>query len=226
MPIKQISAPAAEPVSLADAKNDMRVDADFTDHDSMIQSYLIAGRQHAETICRRAFVSQQWKMTGDRFPSPMAGRLTEYWLGQQWGLAGMGGISTFLPTGKTGYEIVIPISTLLSVESIKYTDPGGVLQTMNAADYKVDTMSEPARIVPAFGKNWPTTRQEISAVEVNFTVGYGAAAAVPEGIKAAIIMYAKAHYEAAFDDAKNNEYDRRMRAIDALLIPYRVHSFS
>lgn len=226
MPIQQISAPAAEPVSLADAKSDMRVDADFTDHDSLIQGYITAGRVHAETICRRAFVSQQWKMAGDRFPSPMAGRLTEYWLGQQWGLAGMGGVSTFLPTGKTGYEIIVPLSPLISVDSIKYIDPAGVQQTMSSGDYKVDTLSEPARIIPAFGKTWPTTRQEINAVEVTFTAGFGAASAVPAGIRAAIIMYVKAHYEATFDNVKNDEYQRRMKAVDLLLIPHRVYTFS
>ena len=231
MPIQLITPPAAEPISLADVKNDMRIDIDFTDHDLMIQAYISAGRAHAENITRRALVSQQWRMTGDRFPSPMAGRLTEYWLGQQWGLAGMGGISSFLPTDRTGYGILLPISPLISVDSIKYIDPAGVQQTLLSSTYKVDTVSEPARILPAFGKSWPTTRQEINSVEVTFTAGIAPTvstqdlALIPFGIKAAIIMYCKAHYEASFDEPTSREYERRMAAIDGLLNPYRVVTF-
>lgn len=222
MALKLITAPAEEPVLLADAKTEMRVDTDFTDHDMMIQGYIAAGRLHAETVCRRAFVTQSWCLTVDRFPSPMAGRLTEYWLGQSWGLAGMGGVSSFPLTDKTGYGFQLPFSPLQSVDAVQYIDPSGVQQTMARTDYAVDCDSEPARVLPAFGKCWPTTLQTINAVRLNFTVGYGASAAVPAGIKAAILMYCKAHYEASFNDAKTREYERRMAAVDALLIPYRV----
>ena len=225
MPLVLVTPPTAEPVSRTEAKEEMRIDADFTDHDALIDSYIEAGRRHAETVCRRAFVTQQWRLTADRFPSPMSGRLTEYWLGQSWGLAGMGGVSQFPPTDRTGYGFQLPFSPLATVDSIKYVDPTGTLQTMNAADYKVDADSEPPRILPGFGKAWPTTRQEINAVQVLFTVGYGDPTKVPANIKTAILMYCKAHYEATFDDAQSMEYERRMKAVDIILTPFRVMAF-
>lgn len=220
-----VVGPADEPVTLEEAKLDMRVDADFTDHDAIIMGYIEAGRVHAETICRRCFVQQTWRLTVDRFPSPMAGRLTEYWLGQSWGLAGMGGVSEFPLTDKTGYGFQLPVSPLLSVDSIKYTDPSGVVQTMPPSDYKVLPDSTPARIYPAYGKVWPTTRQEPGAVSIQFKSGYGDKAAVPKGVKSAILMYAKAHYESTFDDGASNEYERRMAAVKSMLSPYRVLGF-
>lgn len=225
MPLVLVTPPSEEPITLAEAKLDMRVDSDFTDHDSVIQGYIAAGRQYAETVCRRAFVSQSWRLTADRFPSPMSGRLTEYWLGQNWGLAGMGGVSQFPLTDRTGYGFQIPLSPLASVDSIQYVDMAGNLQTLAASDYKVDADSEPPRVLPGYGKAWPSTRQEINAVKLTFTVGYGDKTKVPDGIKAAIKMYCKAHYEATFDDGAQNEYERRMRAVDALLTPYRVQTF-
>lgn len=225
MGLRLTSPPAEEPVELADAKIDMRVDETFTEHDALIENLIAAGRQHAETFCRRAFVTQSWRITADRFPSPMAGRLTEYWLGQQWGLAGMGGVSQFPLTDRTGYGFMIPWTPLVTVDSIKYLDIGGNLQTLAATEYKVDADTEPARVLPAFGKAWPSTRQEINAVQVNFTAGYGDRENVPEMIKAAIIMFAKAHYEAAFDNAKSQEYERRMKAVNMMLTPFRVMTF-
>lgn len=225
MALVLVTPPPEEPVTLDEAKTDMRVDLDFTDLDALITAYIAAARQHAETICRRAFVTQSWRLTADRFPSPMSGRLTEYWLGQNWGLAGMGGVSHFPMTDRTGYGFQIPLSPLASVDSIQYIDPAGTLQTMSTSDYKVDTDSEPPRVLPGYGKAWPSTRQEINAVKLTFTVGYGNRSKVPDGIKAAIKMYCKAHYEAAFDDGSSGEYERRMRAVDALLIPFRVQTF-
>jgi hypothetical protein len=37
----------------------------------------------------------------------------------------------------------------------------------------VDAKSEPGRIVPAYGKVWPSTRYEPNAVQVRFVAGYG-----------------------------------------------------
>jgi len=221
MPAQLVTAPAAEPVTLEEAKLNLRVDID--DDDALIASLIVAARVDAETITRRALVTQQWKMVGDRFPSPMAGRLTEYWLGQQWGLAGMGGISSFLPTDKTGYGILLPFPPLQSVDSIKYIDAGGVQQTLSSSVYKVDTVSEPARVLPAFGQCWPTTRQEINAVEVTFTCGYSA---VPEGIKRWMLLRIGSLYENREEVAiLNRGKVELLPYVDGLLRPYRVVTF-
>ena len=74
--------------------------------------------------------------------------------------------------------IYVPRPPLISVTSIKYIDVNGVQQTLNSSVYKVDTESEPARIVPAFNQCWPAIRGDINSVEVIVQAGYGGAAAV------------------------------------------------
>ncbi len=78
-------------------------------------------------------------------------------------------------------EIRLP--PLQSVTSITYTDTAGETQTLAADQYRVDAVSEPARITPAYGTRWPVTLEQTHAVIIRFVAGYGAAAAVPETIK-------------------------------------------
>jgi len=82
--------------------------------------------------------------------------------------------------------ILLPRPPIVSVSSIKYFDAGGTQQTLSPTMYKVDTVNNPARIVPAYGQSWPTVRAEINAVEVTYVAGYGTASTVPDAAKAAI----------------------------------------
>ena len=224
MPLLLTQAPAEEPLTLAEAKIDMRVDEDFTDHDALIEALITAAREYAELICRRALITQKWQLTLDQFPAPNMNIGSANWYGPQWGNT-PGPLTTLQIEGRSGSEIWLPVSPVQSIESVTYIDSLGALQTLANTEYKLDKISSPARVVPAYGKAWPSTRNEINAVQVNFTSGYGAQADVPRGIRAAIIMHCKAHYEATFDEVTNAEYERRLRAVDALLQPYRVLVF-
>lgn len=80
-----------------------------------------------------------------------------------------------------GSEIRLP--PLQSVTEITYVDTDGDTQTLAADQYLVDAVSQPARILPAYGLDWPSTRAQSSAVKVRFVAGYGVASAVPACIK-------------------------------------------
>jgi uncharacterized phiE125 gp8 family phage protein len=82
------------------------------------------------------------------------------------------------------WEVTLPRPKLQSVTSITYVDDNGVTQTLDTSLYLVDTTTEPARITPAFGEVWPTTRWQTNAVRIRYVAGYGAtAASVPECVK-------------------------------------------
>ena len=81
--------------------------------------------------------------------------------------------------------IKLPRPPIVSVESVKYIDTAGVQQTLSPLDYVVDTVSSPGYIVPAFGKAWPETRDQINAVEVEYTAG---SATPPAAIKAWMLL--------------------------------------
>lgn len=86
-------------------------------------------------------------------------------------------------------EICVPRAPVQSITSIEYVDTDGVTQTLAASTYRVDVVSQPARIVEAWGKVWPSTQGSINSVIVTYVAGYGATyASVPADIRAAILL--------------------------------------
>lgn len=89
---------------------------------------------------------------------------------------------------------------LLSVTSLAYVDQAGNTQTLTAnTHYTVDIYSKPGRIVPAVNYSWPATYGHVNDVTLTYTAGYGAAAAVPDEIKQAVIMKTAQFFEACED---------------------------
>ena len=66
MSLKLITPPAAEPVTLAEAKLHCRVD--IGDDDALINALITAARQKCEHETGRALMSQTWEKTLDAFP--------------------------------------------------------------------------------------------------------------------------------------------------------------
>lgn len=66
MNLKLVTAPNAEPISLAEARQHLRVTS--TAEDSLILSFVAAAREHAESYTRRRFITQTWDMLLDCFP--------------------------------------------------------------------------------------------------------------------------------------------------------------
>ena len=68
MPLQLTSGPVVEPVSLLEAKAHLRVD--IPDDDALISALITAAGHYAETLTRRAFIAQSWKLVLDSFPGP------------------------------------------------------------------------------------------------------------------------------------------------------------
>jgi len=62
-----VTAPAVEPVTLAEAKAHLRVD--ISNDDALITAQIVAARNMAEAITHRAFVTQTWDLYLDSWPS-------------------------------------------------------------------------------------------------------------------------------------------------------------
>jgi hypothetical protein len=204
MPLQLVTSPAEEPVSLLEAKLHLRVD--FTDDDALITALISAARQAAETLTGRQMVTARWKLVLDSFP----------------GFSLMG-VPGGLPFSLPGHAVLMPKCPVQSVVSIQYLDMASSLQTMPATDYTVDLACEPARITPVFGKTWPISLPQIGAVWVTFDAGYGAATAVPEGIKCWVklrvgSLYAYREEVALLARGKIEP----LPFIDGLLDPYKV----
>jgi len=90
----------------------------------------------------------------------------------------------------------VPYPPLLGVTSIKYTDNAGNQATYAASNYLVDTHSQPGRIVIKASASYPSvTLQEVNAVEIAYTAGYGESLHVPATYKAAVKLMLAHLYE-------------------------------
>lgn len=119
--------------------------------------------------------------------------------------------------------IDLPLPPLVSVQSVKYLDSNGTLQTLVAdTDYAVYTSSLLGLVAPAYGMSWPSPRDVREAVRIEFTAGYGAAAAVPNDIKQWMLLQICHWYD---NRQAAGEKHAPLPFVDALLDPYRVIRF-
>ncbi|NBW20040.1 MAG: hypothetical protein EBR82_69925, partial [Caulobacteraceae bacterium] len=156
--LKRITAPAVEPVTVAEAKAHCRVDID-TD-DSLISGYIAAARELCEDYLDRTLVTQQYVMRLDQFPPeielprpPMSG------------------------SGTT--TAVIVTYTL---------NDTGATATLASSQYRVDRDSTPGAIRNLYGGTWPSNRDDQNSISVTWWAGYGDASTVPQRVKNAILM--------------------------------------
>ena len=127
-----------------------------------------------------------------------------------------------VPIGK---RLELPIAPVISVESVKVADVADTLRVLDASEYTVDTLAEPARITLNTYSRPSHWRHRINAAEVVFTCGYGAAATdVPEGLRQAVRFLASHFYEnrTPVGDASNTHYEELPMGVQYLLAPYRL----
>lgn len=200
MALTLVTQPAVEPVSLAEAKAHLRVDG--PDEDGLITALIAAARQAAEAYTRRAFITQTWRLTLDKFP----GKAVPWWNGVRQGA----------DIAAPGDFITLPRPPLRSVTSLKAYDDADNATTMAASDYYVDTDSEPGRVVLRSGKTWPAVERVANGVDIVFTAGYGGQAVdVPQAIREGILLHIAAMFE--------HRGDERMPALsESLYRPSRV----
>lgn len=188
-----VITPATElPITLAAAKDALHEDT--ADKDADITDWINGIAAYVMHYTGRALTYEGARVTLDEFPNREGG--------------GDGAIRLDGPP-------------VVSVQSVKYLDVDGTLQTLDPQDYLVDLVSEPAYVVPAPGKTWPTEYDRINAVTVDYTRGYSADAT---GIPAGITLYIKAKLREQFDPASRVERDTVQSSfIDHLLDPYVMY---
>src|SRR5581483_5564208 len=179
---KQISYASTLPISLAEAKNFLKVDTDITEDDALINLLIQSVVQHVENVTGLSLASKNYILFLDRFPSfpyldstytPLFGALPFYFgFFPQPGFPASGPLYA---TGQLPFIIPIDKTPVTAVTQIIYMDTAGNSQTLlPGRDFVVDLGSEPARIGPLPGGRWPLGMVGLSAVQVYFTAGYTA----------------------------------------------------
>ncbi len=193
--LKLVTKPSKEPITLDEIKDHLKLELSDASEDPLVSRLIVAARRRAENFLWRAIMTQTWDYFLDDFP------------------------------GDLDDTIFLPLPPLQSVTTVKYIDLDGVQQTLSATLWKIDTVSEPARLVPAFNETWPSTRDEINAVEIRFVAGYADIGEVPEEIKTAMKMMAGTWYENRESQQEGAELQPIPLNEDAVA-DYRVYRFA
>ena len=165
-----VTPPAAEPVSLADAKAFLKVDS--TDDDNLITLLISSARRSAEEYAKRSFITQTWKLTMDGFDVHEDD-------------------PPYLVSSNT---IDLPRGPVQSVSSLTTIDLANQSAVFPSASYTLDTAS--GRILLTQGYTSPSNLRADAAVEVLYVTGYGASASsVPGPIRQAILLHVGSLYE-------------------------------
>ncbi len=185
MTLIPVTAPAAEPLSRADAKAFLKVE--HTDDDTLIDTLIVAARLTVEAAIRRVLITQTWRLALDGWPP---GRIVE-----------------------------IPLSPIASIDTVTVYDADGAPEVLSASAYVTDVSSSPARLLI---RDTVSPGAAFNGIEIDFTAGYGAAAAVPAALVQAIRQLVAHWYETRQPVAFGGAGAVVPKTVDALVAPYRV----
>lgn len=169
--LKRLTAPAAEPITLAEAKAHCRVD--HSTDDSLIQGYITAAREWVEDYIDRSLVTQRLFMTLDAFPHEIE-----------------------LPRPP-----MVASGTATAVTVTYVTGEAGGTATLSTSSYRVDRDSTPGAIRTTYAGSWPSHLVDKNSVTVTWWAGYGEPASVPQRVKNAMLMCVHELYEKRGDAA-------------------------
>src|SRR4051812_2728046 len=123
MRLEVITAPASEPVTVAEAKIHLRVTT--ASDDAWITDAIVGAREHVEDVLRRRLITQAWRVYFDAFPG-----------------------ATWLRSLCRSEFVLSDVAPVSAVNSVKYIDVDGVLQTLDPTVYQL-VPEAPARVVLA-----------------------------------------------------------------------------
>lgn len=164
--LKRIGGPAVEPVTLAEAKAQCRVDTS-TD-DSYLSALIVAAREYVEDYLDRTLVHTNWRMRLDGFPA-------EIELPRP-------------PMASSGTSTAVTITYTIG-------DSGGTA-VLSASEYRVDRDATPGVLRPLYGGSWPSHLFDQNSVTVEWSGGFGAdGSSVPSAVRHAMLMILASWYE-------------------------------
>lgn len=180
-------APTLEPVSLQEAKRQVRIDASNTIYDDELRDMIAQARAWIERRYSIALITQNRQQRQDNF----------YESFDRYPLDGVASQRYY-----TRFPVKLLYNPVQSITSVKYTDTNGVQQTLVAGtDYSTAGLMTPvvgaqdittASIYPV--NSWPTFKWIPESVVINYVSGFGDDATyVPGPIKRAI-LYVVSHY--------------------------------
>lgn len=159
MTIAELSPPAGEPITLAEAKAHLRIDG--VQEDTLIEDLIRAAREHLEQVTGLALMARGFRLYRDAWPED--------------GL------------------IQIARGPVQAIDAVTVYDAAGLPAELSLTGAILDGRPRPARLLlPAR----PEPGKAMNGIEIDFTAGFGEAAAeVPDTLKRALLLHVAHLYE-------------------------------
>lgn len=203
MGIEIITPPAIEPLDIAEARAQCELAAGDTTWDELLNMAIAAAREAAEQRMGAVLIQRTVDQTLDRFPC-----------------AGEADISIEDPPAWNSRCVV---ACPLQVTLVSYVDEAGATQVLAGSNYTLDKSNWPFWLLPAYGVEWPATREQANALRIRVVKGYGQRADIPATVRwwlRLAVGFAFAHREQFDLTGKVAEIPGRFA--DSLLDPYRM----
>ena len=186
-----ITAPALEPVTLAEVKAWLKQDS--ADDDALISALIVAARASVERATRLQLIAQTWRLYASRWP--------------------------FLdPSGLQGWQMELPLAPVSSVVSVTTYDQFDVSTVVPPVNYRLTHSQYGPRLVFPYLPAAPGRLSEGIAIDV--IAGFGSLATdVPEPLRQAIRLLTAHLYANRGDDAA--AAGGLPASIAALIAPFR-----
>ena len=192
MPLELVTAPTEEPVTVAEAREYLRIDDKDTE-EILLYRLIKAATQQAEEFTNRAFVTQTWDL-----------KLDGWWRGA-------------LLVPKAPLQSVTSITYLdENGDSQTWASSNYIVDSPNG------NSAVKGRIGYADDVTVPTLDDVINPVTVRFVAGYGDAGDVPENVKFGILMFVADLYENRQSSVVGTIASSLPQTAKSLLWPYRV----
>ena len=194
MALTLAAPPAAEPVSLSDAKAWLR--AGHGDEDALIGDLIASARARVEAETGLALITQSWRWTLDAWPTR---RLSA-----------------------CGQAVSLPIRPLISVEGVRTFADDGSVTLHDPAEYRIEP-GEPGRLIAVLPFALPKPERAAGGIEVDFTAGFGAAGDdVPAPLSEAVLqLVAQGYSSVERAESAQRGGGGLPEAVEALLRPWR-----
>lgn len=202
----ELVTPATTPlVTVAEMKAHGRLDT-VPEGDDFMEALVEAATARAQDITRRAFLTEAWRLTMDRWPGAVA---DEWWNGVREGIPSQCEAGSFL----------IRKAPFVAVTAIKTVNEDGTETTWDASAYFATAEAGFGRVAKRTGETWPLVVppvRSVGGIRVAFTAGYGTDPSnVPAPIRQAVKMIAQHLYE-------NREAQEIPNAAAMILSRYKV----
>lgn len=204
MKVAVVSSATGEPVTVEEVKSHLRLD-DSTEEDTLLANFIMSARRLAENKMRRTILDTTYKVVLDGFPSYSA-------------------------TIELPYPPLSTVSSNVTVNFIMDTTIVDDTTQVDSTAYRVDYDTEPARIYPVYGNEWPScvvsSADRKDGVWVQYHAGYINRSRVPDPIKLWIKMKVASMYENRQPGFEGKFYSQHQELpheyFDGLLDPYRI----